>query len=54
MELPATLDTSALGFDLDGWDTYVSQNTVLATGVSCLSSGFLKVGALLFVALLLF
>ena len=53
VELPASLDTSGLDFVLDGWEKNISPNPVVATNVYC-KSGFLKMGALLLVALLLF
>ena len=51
--LPDTLDTTGLDFTLTGWETYVKPNPTVATNISC-KSGFIKVGALLLVALLLF
>ena len=55
VELPAALDTSSLDFDLKGWDTFVAPNRVVATDVDCTSfSGYIKVGAILLVALFLF
>ena len=56
VELPTTLNTDLLEFDLNGWDTYVAPNTVVATDVDCTTSflGYSKVGAILLVALFLF
>ena len=55
VELPTTVDTSQLDFDFEGWETNVAPYAVLATGVDCVanSSGYLKIGALLLVGLLL-
>ena len=56
VELPETLDTTSYGFETQGWDTFVKSNRVVATDVDCPTgfSGYIKVGAILLVALFLF
>ena len=56
VELPEALNTTSYGFETKGWDDYVKSNTVVTTGVDCPTgfSGYIKVGAILLVALFLF
>ena len=56
MELPSSLDTSSLKFELKDWEKYIGTSPTVDVDVDCAAdvSGYLKVGALLFVDLLLF
>ena len=58
VEVPKTLEIST-DFDIADWETGVGSKTVVATGIDCAAddtsfSGYLKVSALLLVALFLF
>ena len=58
VELPKTLEVST-DFDIVGWEAVIGNKTVIATGIDCAAddtsfSGYLKVSALLLVALFLF
>ena len=57
VELPKKLSAAECGFDTNDWDTYVTPNKVVATGVYCPKtnfSGYIKIGAILLVVLFLF